>query len=118
MARGGRVLLVLLVMVALAGCEAGWGRARPTPTPKPRLIPALPPLAGLTPLATPAVPPTPISIIHTVKSGDTLFELAVKYGTTVEAIVAANSLDDPGRLQVGQRLIIPLGTPTPTPTPF
>ena len=47
------------------------------------------------------------AFVHTVKSGDTLFEIALRYDQTVEALVAANNLLDPGLLHVGQQLIIP-----------
>ena len=46
---------------------------------------------------------------HEVKPGDTLHTLAKKYGTTVAAIVKANSLPGPDAIKVGQRLIIPAG---------
>ncbi len=45
---------------------------------------------------------------HTVQGGDTLFAIAQRYNTTVDAIVAANNL--PSRsviLRVGQVLVIP-----------
>ncbi|HVG95825.1 MAG TPA: LysM domain-containing protein [Chloroflexota bacterium] len=45
---------------------------------------------------------------HTVQGGDTLFAIAQRYDTTVDAIVAANNL--PSRsviLRVGQVLVIP-----------
>jgi lysozyme len=44
---------------------------------------------------------------HTVKSGDTLYALAIRYGTTVAAIASANNLSDPNNIKVGQVLIIP-----------
>ena len=44
---------------------------------------------------------------HTVKQGDTLDELAHKYGTSVEALKRANPGVDPMRLQIGQRLRLP-----------
>ena len=47
------------------------------------------------------------AFVHTVKSGDTLFEIALRYDQTVEALVAANNLLDPGLLHIGQQLIIP-----------
>jgi len=46
-----------------------------------------------------------------VQWGDTLYSIAARFGTTVEALVQLNNLSDPHRLQVGQRLIIP-GTPS------
>ena len=45
---------------------------------------------------------------YTVKSGDTLWELSRRYGTTVEAIRQANGLTS-NVLQIGQVLRIPVG---------
>lgn len=47
------------------------------------------------------------AFVHTVKSGDTLFEIGLRYDLTVDALVRANNLIDPGVLSVGQKLIIP-----------
>jgi len=44
---------------------------------------------------------------HTVQPGDTLWDIAIRHGTTVAALVAANNLDDPNLLAIGQRLVIP-----------
>ena len=44
---------------------------------------------------------------HVVQPGETLSEIAKAYGVTVQAIVAANDIADPDRLQVGQKLFIP-----------
>ena len=44
---------------------------------------------------------------HTVKSGDTLYVLAIKYGTTVAAIAAANNITNLNNISVGQVLVIP-----------
>ena len=46
-------------------------------------------------------------VYHTVESGETLFGIAIQYGTTVDAIVEANGLTDPDAVGVGQRLLIP-----------
>ncbi|WP_163100472.1 LysM peptidoglycan-binding domain-containing protein [Peribacillus alkalitolerans] len=45
-------------------------------------------------------------VIHTVQSGDTLWKIAQKYGTSVDAIVKANNLDPAKYLEVGQKLTI------------
>ena len=47
------------------------------------------------------------TFVHTVRSGDTLFEIGLRYDLTVDALVRANNLLDPGLLRVGQKLIIP-----------
>ena len=48
-------------------------------------------------------------IEYTVKQGDTFWNLAKHYGTTVNAIQAANPDADPLNLQIGSKLIIPVG---------
>ena len=45
--------------------------------------------------------------LYTVRSGDTLFEIGLRYNQTVDALVRENNLLDPGLLRVGQQLIIP-----------
>ncbi len=47
------------------------------------------------------------AFLHTVQSGETLFEIGLRYGQTVEAITRANNILNPNLLRVGQRLIIP-----------
>ena len=42
-----------------------------------------------------------------VKSGDTLGRLAMRHGTTVDALMKANNLKNPDRLFAGQKLAIP-----------
>jgi len=44
---------------------------------------------------------------YTVQHGDTLYEIALRYGTSVEAIAQANGIADPDFIFVGQRLVIP-----------
>lgn len=44
--------------------------------------------------------------IHTVKSGDSIYSIARQYGTTPARIIADNELAEPGRLAVGQTLVI------------
>jgi hypothetical protein len=52
-----------------------------------------------------------------VESGETLSSIADEYDTNVEAILAANELDSPDLIYVGQELVVPLMPPTATPTP-
>jgi LysM repeat protein len=44
---------------------------------------------------------------HTVQAGENLTTIAQRYGVTVQAIVAANSITNPDRVAVGTVLIIP-----------
>ncbi|OXS73114.1 LysM peptidoglycan-binding domain-containing protein [Domibacillus enclensis] len=46
--------------------------------------------------------------IYVVKSGDTLFQIARRYGTTVQAIQTSNQLPNPDQLVIGQALVIPV----------
>ena len=55
-------------------------------------------------------------VVHVVQAGENLYRLALRYGKTVEAIVAANGLSSADSIQVGQRLVIP-GATTHTPSP-
>jgi hypothetical protein len=52
-------------------------------------------------------------IIHIVKEGEILFNIAQQYGVTVEALSAMNNITDPNSLYVDQALIIPQATPIP-----
>jgi LysM repeat protein len=53
---------------------------------------------------------------YTVQPGDTLSRLANRYGVTVDALVAANEIEDRDLIRVGQVLTIPASTAAP-PTP-
>lgn len=51
---------------------------------------------------------------HTVQAGENLTRIALKYGTTVQAIVQANNITNPNLVFVGQVLTIPGAGITPT----
>jgi LysM repeat protein len=52
---------------------------------------------------------------YVVQWGDTLYSIAARYGTTVDAIVQTNNIADPNSIRVGQQLTIPDGgTSVPT----
>jgi len=127
----------------------------PSPTPPPRPVVVYPTLetitptetatasptststAAATPTATTAPPtatpsPTPSStatpvVVHIVQKGETLSEIAATYDVSLADLVHANSIENPDRISVGQRLTIPVhqpagtlpdtGTATVAPTP-
>lgn len=62
----------------------------------------------------PRLTPPPGAKVHIVKTGDTLSEIAVEYGVSMEAIRRANNLAG-DKILVDQELIIP-GDNTPTPS--
>lgn len=98
--------------------------ATPTETP-PAATPTETPPTTTTPTSTP-VPPAPTAspvpssspqtggIYHKVQWGENLFRIALRYGTTVDAIVAANNLPNRNSVQVGQVLLIPVSSPAGT----
>jgi peptidoglycan endopeptidase LytF len=60
-------------------------------------------------------PVCPGGFFYTVKAGDTLFNIANRFNTTVSAILLANPGLDPNRIMVGQRICIPTAPPQPCP---
>ena len=68
--------------------------------------------------------PSPTPFVYTVKSGDTMGQLAEKFNVSLYALMAANPNVDPNSMSVGQTLKIPSisqnspGASTPTPVPF
>ncbi len=45
--------------------------------------------------------------VYIVEAGDTVMRIAQRFGVTIEDIAAANNLQNPNRLDIGQQLIIP-----------
>ena len=46
-------------------------------------------------------------VVHTVKSGESLYRIALRYNVTVDAIVKKNHLRNPKAIKPGQKLLIP-----------
>ena len=112
--------------LGLAGTPSS--AALPTETPAPTSVPAIggpsprPPFATPTPSPTGTPPtatarprspapqsptPAPQPRTHVVQPGDTLAAIAARFGTSVEAIQAANAIADTNVILVGQVLVIP-----------
>lgn len=94
-----------------------------TPTPTFTFTPAPSPTPTFTPTSTPTLTPTPEPpyILHRVRLGENLTEIANRYRVSVEAIMALNGLSSPNEIQYGLDLKIPVAggeetSPTPTPT--
>ncbi|RPJ01825.1 MAG: LysM domain-containing protein [Chloroflexi bacterium] len=63
------------------------------------------------------IPGPPIPNTYVVVRGDTLTSIALRFGTTVNALVQANGIVNPNLIYVGQLLNIPGGTVVIPPTP-
>jgi len=66
------------------------------------------------PAGTPVPPET---LLHVVHGGETLHSIALRYGVTTDAIMAANGITNANRIYVGQRLKIPGGAVPAEPQP-
>lgn len=69
-----------------------------------------------TPADTPAPVPDGAQSTYVVQPGDMLYRIALRLGTTVQAIVAANNIANPNIIHVGTTLIVP-GADVPQPQP-
>ncbi|MEA1978161.1 MAG: LysM domain-containing protein [Chloroflexota bacterium] len=79
-----------------------------------------------TPMGTP-IPagPTPTPFVHIIQQGETLLEIAFRYGVQFDDIVLVNPQIDPNLLRIGEEIRIPgsdgepveILLPTPTPIP-
>ncbi len=79
------------------------------------LAPAMPAQAATS--AAPANAPAAYTCLYyTVKRGDQLLRIAIRYGTTTEILMRVNGMRS-NRVYIGQRLCIPRATPPPGPKP-
>lgn len=95
------LLLVVLAMGVVSGCNLDVDSADSTDSDP----------------DTPTAPPEPTVdcfesvqpgwIVYTVTRGDTLYDLARLYGTTVDEVVAANCLEDSSRIVIGDDIFLP-----------
>ena len=84
------------------------GLAPPAPLPP---APS-PPSAAPAPTSPPAeATPTAGASVYTVQAGDTFQQIARAHGLTIRALAQANPGVQARRLQIGQRLLLPAGSP-------
>lgn len=79
---------------------------------------ATPNIVTITPTQTPTEVPTPtatptLSGTYTVQAGETLGEIAAKFGMPYGYLAEENNITDPNLIYVGQVLIIPVWPPIP-----
>jgi len=109
---GPYILGFIVVVAALAGflyVGLNWatGQSRVAAIANPptaTAIPVLPPVA-------PTPSPTPQEPTYIVKAGDTPATIAQRCRVKTEDLMAANNIDDPGKLQIGQALKVPSPSP-------
>lgn len=129
-----RIYLLLLFLALLAAACGGGADAIPTAAPtvpaellgeggaSPRLDSSngIPPTWTPQPTAVQATPepatadedepaPTPSGEgdVHVVQAGETLAEIAIRYGVDLDALVELNGIDNIDHIEVGQELLIP-----------
>ena len=103
------VALMFIAVALTVACGSGGGGEEPSvlgdiPTATPPAVLPDVVIVGQTDLPVPGAS-------YTVAEGDTLLAIADRFGTTVEAIIAANDIADPTALFIGQELIIPGADP-------
>jgi hypothetical protein len=121
---------IFILALFLAACAPARAPSR-TPAPAGTLIPYF----TRTPSATPAQPeglvvkietpvPSPTPFVYEVEAGDTFGSIALRYGVTVDQLIAANPDVSPNSMSIGTKLMIPglsstpaVSTPTPVPVP-
>ena len=108
--------LALILLVQAAACSpqkppspATWVETIPAITLSPYIQNTKTPTPEPSPEGTPApLPsPSPTPILHTVTAGESFGTIAVKYGTTVDALILANPTVNPNAIPVGTVLSIP-----------
>lgn len=89
-------------------------RPTATATVRPTTVPSVPVV----------LPPTivnctvqPTAFTYVIVGGDTLFSIATRAGTNVNALAQANCIRDPQRIEAGQTLYLPRAIVTPVPPP-
>ena len=51
-------------------------------------------------------------VVHEVASGETLGRIAARYGSSISSLSAANNLSNPNLIRIGQKLVVPSGSPS------
>jgi len=111
---GWRRLLAVFISVWVVGCTITQNAAptiSPTQLPKVTLTPYLDlsPTPQSTPLISLAEPvqATSTPVAYTVQPGDTLLQIALRFGVDLALLQAANGGIEPRTMQIGQQLTIP-----------
>ena len=100
------IVSAITILIVLAIWDRR-GQAQPqSPTPT---IDVAAQVASAIPTKTPTTPATATPITYMIRGGDTLSDIAVKLGVSMEALMKANGIKDPNSLSAGQVLVVPEG---------
>lgn len=94
----------LAAIVVLAACGGSGETEEPTQTP--RVTPRV---------STPS--PEPAAFQYEIQEGDSLYDLALRFGTSVDEILALNKLESADLLSIGDVILIPGEPPPDLPSP-
>jgi LysM repeat protein len=116
--------LLFVLMISILTANLSFAQDNPQTTEEAALPPAEPVVATIPPTvesvpldaAQPAVQPASSDFYYTVRYGDNLFRIALRFNTSVSAIAQANGITNTSLIFAGQQLRIP-GVTAPTPTP-
>jgi LysM repeat protein len=97
-AQGWANSIYMQLFTSLDTLPVTWNSAIPTPPPQ-------------------QPPPTPGPTVHIVRQGETLQNIAARYGTTWQILAAVNNIVNANRIFAGQRLVIAYSMPGPGPQP-
>ena len=121
---------VVMIVFFMGACIQSNPSHTPTATTRSLLTPYLTVTPSKTPLIeimvlkipTFKATTTPTPVTYTVAKGDTMLGIALRFGITLEELMAANPQVNPRIISIGTVLVIPLGENSPallsTPTPI
>jgi LysM repeat protein len=99
------IVSAITVLIVLAIWDRR-GQAQPqSPTPT---IDVAAQVASAIPTKTPTTPASATPVTYMIRGGDTLSDIAVKLGVSMDALMQANGIKDPNALSAGQVLIVPV----------
>lgn len=90
-------------------CQTQFSVSKPPivlPTTVPTVVPTVIPVTVVPPGVTP-VPPSACRATYVVRPGDTLYNIALQYGTNYSEIARVNQIPNPRLIYSGQQLCIP-----------
>lgn len=114
MRRAHVFLMVLMLAVLGAACGGGGGT---TSEDRPIGVDSEDEVVPTVAVPVPTTPPTPTptstpeAFVYVVREGDTLGSIAAEFGTSLDAIVAINEMENPNLLSIGQQVEIPQDVP-------